>query len=276
MVPILLARLNGNTPHCSWRQALETDAEARRFLNLRHALESTLTVATYDAEVDADLIISPNRQWWIDREGLQGNSKQALAYLLAEQEWMTESNPVHAVRGGIVLDCGAGIGSFTDAALRLGADLVVSIEPSPVAAELLRRNFSDEIATQRVIIVQEGVWSSPGWQKLSLDSSSMVVQGDRSVEARVTTIDDIVRDLDLSRVDYIKMDIEGAEREALKGAMETLRTFRPRLMLESYHLPDDMTVLPAIVRQAHGDYQLTCGPCEMYMDRLVPHVTYWE
>jgi Methyltransferase FkbM domain len=74
------------------------------------------------------------------------------------------------------------------------------------------------------------------------------------------------------------MDIEGAEREALRGATRTLERFRPRLMLDSYHLPDDMKVLPAILRRAHPDYSLHCGPCEAAPGnpRLIPHVTFYE
>jgi hypothetical protein len=79
-------------------------------------------------------------------------------------------------------------------------------------------------------------------------------------------------------VDFIKLDIEGAEREALKGGMETLRQFRPRLMLEMYHRPDDRQVLPIVVRQAHADYGIICGPCEFDQQNkeVVPHVFYMQ
>ncbi len=83
-------------------------------------------------------------------------------------------------------------------------------------------------------------------------------------------------ELGLPRVDYIKMDIEGSEREALKGAQGTLRKYRPRLMIDAYHRPDDPRVLPAIIRQAHSDYASFCGPCELAGQRLVPHTIFFE
>ena len=94
----------------------------------------------------------------------------------------------------------------------------------------------------------------------------------------VRKIDDMVKELNLPRVSFIKMDIEGAEREALKGSLETLRAHRPRLMIDSYHRPDDMEVLPGIIRQAHPDYRIACGPCEPTQEgpkRLIPHVTFY-
>jgi len=88
-------------------------------------------------------------------------------------------------------------------------------------------------------------------------------EGGRQVEVPVTTIDLLVRELGLPRVDFIKIDIEGAEREALQGGMQTLRRHRPRLMLDSYHEPDDMIVLPGVIRQAHAGYKVTCGPASL-------------
>jgi len=69
------------------------------------------------------------------------------------------------------------------------------------------------------------------------------------------------------------MDIEGAEREALRGATETLARFFPELMLDSYHRPDDMQVLPTIIRKANPRYSMICGPCE---ETFTPHVTYYH
>ena len=74
--------------------------------------------------------------------------------------------------------------------------------------------------------------------------------------------------------DLIKMDIEGAEREALRGAAGTLRRFKPRLMLDSYHRPDDSTVLPQVIGALRSDYRMLCGPCELG-DRIAPHVTFY-
>jgi hypothetical protein len=89
----------------------------------------------------------------------------------------------------------------------------------------------------------------------------------------------MVAEYKMSRVDFIKMDIQGAEREALKSAAETLRKWRPRLALDSYHLPDDAALLPNVIAAANPDYHLECGPCERntnHGDRISPHVTFYK
>lgn len=72
----------------------------------------------------------------------------------------------------------------------------------------------------------------------------------------LTTIDALVAELRLSRVDFIKMDIEGAERQALRGGAATIARFRPRMEISVDHLPGDPQVVPAIVRAAWPGYRM--------------------
>jgi hypothetical protein len=68
-------------------------------------------------------------------------------------------------------------------------------------------------------------------------------------------LDDIADELKLGRVDFIKMDIEGAERHALAGARRLLAAHKPRLAICIYHAPDDPEVIPRVVREANDTYQ---------------------
>ena len=77
--------------------------------------------------------------------------------------------------------------------------------------------------------------------------------GDLTV--RATTIDDTVRDLGLQSVDFIKMDIEGAERRALRGGRDTLARFQPRMVVCLYHGLDDQEVVPRVVLELQPQYQ---------------------
>ena len=187
--------------------------------------------------------------------------------------------------GDIVLDCGAHVGVFTQRALKEGAAKVVAIDPDPVQIECLRRNFQNEISSGRVVLVEKGVWSTGGTLALNVGvensgMSSLVQEtGGDTLQVPVTTIDDLVSDLELDKVDYIKLDIEGAEREALRGGLATIQRFRPRILLEAYHRPDDMEALPKILYRAHPGYSPYCGDCELTANpasRLVPHFVYWE
>lgn len=184
--------------------------------------------------------------------------------------------------GDIVLDCGAHAGVFARQALALGAARVVAIEPEPLLAECLRRNFRAEIEVGKVEVAPLAVWSSPGSMTLENEAhnsgmSALVpaIRGMESVTVKVTTIDLLVAELGLPRVDYIKMDIEGAEREALRGAAAVLAKFRPRIMLDVYHRPDDMRVLPEVIRQANPAYGMSCGPCVSTGRQIIPHVAFF-
>ena len=71
-----------------------------------------------------------------------------------------------------------------------------------------------------------------------------------------------------SRVDYIKYDVEGAEREALLGSAETIKTFRPRLLVSLYHRSEDLYELPLLLRALCPDYR-------MYLRRFA-YVPAWD
>jgi FkbM family methyltransferase len=167
---------------------------------------------------------------------------------------------VHVGQGDIVLDCGAHIGGFTRVALREGARLVVAIEPERANLAAFRRNFQQELQTGRVRLIEKGVWDTTGKLPLHLssvgDSHSVVIpqnQGkDETID--VTTLDALVENLKLPRVDFIKMDIEGAELKALQGARRVIKRDRPRLAISSYHQKGDPAAICAIVWQTRSDY----------------------
>ncbi len=166
----------------------------------------------------------------------------------------------HVRPGDIVIDCGAHIGGFTRVALREGAQLVVAIEPEKANLAALRKNFEPEIKAGKVKLVPDGVWDGAGTVPLHMSSSgdshsAVIPQNTRQEESiPVTTVDAVVTGLHLPRVDFIKMDIEGAEQKALQGARQTIRTHHPTLAVSSYHVKGDPAAISAIVWHARGDY----------------------
>ena len=280
-------KISGKAPLCSWPRvfSFQSDLDGREKLDT--GLLGELKVKASDPALGIEWISTSRKPFWIKVKGEKLGGKELLADLLADHDLLARWYPQYVVRAGdIVLDCGAHVGVFTQKALDLGAAKVVAIEPDPVNMECLRRNHSREIAEGRVIPVQKAVWSSEGSMTLRLaaENSGMNTlvpeiqrHSDGSVKVAVTTIDLIVKSLGLPKVDYVKMDIEGAEREALAGALETLRRFRPRMMIDSYHRTDDPQVLPAVIRKAHADYQMTCGPCQLNpTPNLIPHVAFYR
>jgi FkbM family methyltransferase len=118
----------------------------------------------------------------------------------------------------------------------------------------LRRNYAEQIAAGTVTLIEKGVWSEEAEIRFERDVHDSARhtfhhQPDADVEIMsipVVPLDQIVSELALERIDFIKMDIEGAEREAIEGAQETLKRFRPEMAICTYHLDDD----PEAVRDA--------------------------
>jgi hypothetical protein len=81
--------------------------------------------------------------------------------------------------------------------------------------------------------------------------------------------------LKLPRVDFIAMDI-GAEKPALRGAVNALRRFRPRMAIASEHLPDDVVAIPQTVRTMVPSYEVICGQCNSEDRRLLAQVLWFK
>jgi FkbM family methyltransferase len=88
-------------------------------------------------------------------------------------------------------------------------------------------------------------------------ASFMFAQGE--IEARTDTIDALVERQGLERVDFIKMDIEGAERAALIGARNTIARHKPKLAISGYHSEDDLIIIPMLIKRLHPDYEIHFG-----------------
>ncbi|MBL8214140.1 MAG: FkbM family methyltransferase [Bryobacterales bacterium] len=202
-------------------------------------------------------------------------AETSVSFLLAEQKMRIYGDGPRRVQpGDIVLDAGANIGTFTREALMAGAAKVIAIEPSERNVECLNRNFAKEIAEGRVIVYPKGVWHKDDileftvFDNSALDSLVMKERPEttskpRIVKVPVTTVDNLVAELGLPRVNFIKMDVEGAERDALRGAAATIRNMRPRMSLATENLDDDYKVVPNVLRQIRADYQSDCGPCQL-------------
>jgi hypothetical protein len=78
------------------------------------------------------------------------------------------------------------------------------------------------------------------------------------------TLDAFVERNSITRVDFIKADIEGAERNMLRGATRILRDFAPKLSICTYHLPDDPLVLRKLILEANPEYQIVEKFKKMY------------
>jgi FkbM family methyltransferase len=158
-------------------------------------------------------------------------------------------------KGDVVVDIGAHIGLFTVRAAKVVGEetgLVVAIEPNGNNLKFLERNITEN-RLANVITIPEGIWSKEDKLKLYLgcysDTGSLYLgpeQSNEFVEVKVDSLDNMLKRLDIKRVDFIKMDVEGAEIEALKGMRETLRG-NVKLAISAYHEREGKATYKTIV-----------------------------
>lgn len=165
-------------------------------------------------------------------------------------------------RGGVFIDLGAHIGHFSVRLART-ASRVIAVEPGPVQRKGLERNLELNGITN-VMIVPAAAWDKVTRIDLKPDDKEAFGRY-RTVEdpngpLQATTVDTLVRDLKLDRVDLIKIDIEGAEGPALDGARETLTRMRPRVIVEVhdvvYHDPTIRAHVERALRASGYDWRI--------------------
>ena len=223
----------------------------------------------YVGEVDGlHLHQTPLGNFWMP----QANDLWSLSVVLAEQE-----NEVYGgadglgVRpGDVVVDAGAHVGLFAKAALALGASKVITFEVEPTAVRAQRKNLENEIAEGRVIVLGKGVWFEEGTLPLvvvegcSFCNSVSHPHMQAAFDVPLTTIDHAMDELKVERVDFIKLDVNNAEANALRGARFTIEKDRPRVAvaLENHkmRIAYGYEVL-GIMRDLFPGYQYVCGTC---------------
>lgn len=249
----LQLKFRGDVPHVGWAEALRRVGPGwprRTRFDVAQAIGNGAAPCPVLWETPL------GRFWGTENDGRE------LDLLTLEQAVgdIYEQGPVSVHDSDVVIDVGAHLGTFTRIALRHGARQVIAVEPDPVNAVCFARTFAPEIANGRVTLVQAAAWESPGSLTFEVGTASQTghvadTGNSRAVIVRAVTLDGIVDELKLGRVDFIKMDIEGAERHALAGTRRLLAACKPRLAICIYHAPDDPDVVPRLVRGANATYE---------------------
>jgi FkbM family methyltransferase len=163
--------------------------------------------------------------------------------------------------GGVFFDVGANTGIY---ALRAGrhlkdsAGLVVALEPTPNILSVFRKNIeANHLKNVRTRCLCAG--ATTGAQEFSHNfdkpNSFSLLRHDPNATQEsvlVASLDDLVKWEGLQRVDYIKIDAEGAETEILKGAQTLIQQYRPVIQLESMIQEVNVTVENYLGFQAKG------------------------
>lgn len=90
-------------------------------------------------------------------------------------------------------------------------------------------------------------------------TTSSMISEDSNDYINVYSIDDYVKENNIKNIDFIKMDIEGAEIEALKGSILSIKKFMPDLAISIYHKPEHIVDIPLLIKDFCPEYNIYIG-----------------
>ena len=154
----------------------------------------------------------------------------------------------------VFIDCGAFTGDTLEAYLKNNDTPAKFIMFEPVKSNLkaLKETVKKLNAGEYTEIHEAGVSDRPGALYLEEDrgAASRLSSKKSGYKVEVETIDSLSR----KDVSFIKMDIEGAEEYALRGAAETVKCSSPKLAICLYHSPEDLWKLPLLIKELSDKY----------------------
>lgn len=144
---------------------------------------------------------------------------------------------------------------------------VHAFEPAETNRRVIERVVEKNDLSSSVVPVPLGLWDKETTLTFSGAGRMFRQSAGGGAEVPVTTLDRYVEKTGLDRVDFIKMDIEGAELPALAGAEKSIRQFRPDLAISVYHRAEDLTEVPIFLASLVPEYRMylrhyTPGPDE--------------
>jgi FkbM family methyltransferase len=134
---------------------------------------------------------------------------------------------------------------------------VYSFEPIPRNFRRLCENIDRNHLKNTIQPIHQGLWDKNTQINITDNGScSTCLSEHGDMEIPVVTLDAFVENESIPRVDFIKMDLEGAEYHALRGAAQTIKRWKPKLAVCVYHLPEDIYQIPVFIKSLVPEYRL--------------------
>lgn len=130
-----------------------------------------------------------------------------------------------------------------------GGGYIYAWEPDTENQEKCRKIFEGKRIEGKLI--PKGLWSDTGELKFKLDKTASAIAKDGDIKIEVDSIDHAIN----KPVTYIKMDIEGAEYQAILGAKNTITAYKPKMAVCVYHKPEDIWELPHLIHEINSEYR---------------------
>lgn len=131
---------------------------------------------------------------------------------------------------------------------------IYAFEPDPANYKICLNNFEKcDWMNQKIELRNKALSNVNGYVRFSGgDSSTSSISDTGNIEVISVKLDDEISE----KVTFIKMDIEGAEIEALKGAENIIKTYKPKLAISIYHKTEHLWEIPLLVKEFVPEYKM--------------------
>ncbi len=136
---------------------------------------------------------------------------------------------------------------------------IYSFEPQKDKADFIKENLWKYVHNENIKLYQSGLWSKETTIGFSdgNDKISGRIQKDSENSIHTVALDSVIQE----PVTFIKMDIEGAELEAIKGAQQHIKNDKPKLAISIYHKPNDLWEIPLLIHEIVPEYKIFIRHC---------------
>ncbi|MCL2122629.1 MAG: FkbM family methyltransferase [Desulfovibrionaceae bacterium] len=131
-------------------------------------------------------------------------------------------------------------------------------EPDPVGFCAASERIKKSAAYDNYEIIPFGLWHKRSKLRFEIKGQGthfIKSEKQNTIESDVLSVDEFVEDRRLKKINYIKLDVEGAEFHVLKGAMKTIKKYRPKLAVSLYHQLKDLYSIPLFLKEICVDYE---------------------
>lgn len=201
--------------------------------------------------------------------------------LFEVEQYACNAPEICAKEGDVVIDGG---GCYGDTALYFAHKVgekgsVHTFEFVPSNLNVMQKSFKlNPHLESRITVEKSALWSFSGLPLYVRDNGpasrvSAEKLPDFDLQTQTRSIDEYVADKKIASVDFIKLDIEGAEEHALRGAEKTIRSMHPTIAVSLYHSPSDFVVLPRLLDRFFPDYRFYLKHATMHAEETVLFAT---
>jgi len=161
----------------------------------------------------------------------------------------------------ILVDCGAYIGDSIEAFSKTVPNFskIIALEPDSNNFKQLQEKYKE---AKNIFLINAGAWEKNDCLNFSMEEYgpvSRLYKDDKKNNKKIILVNvlalDTIEEIKKSKISFIKMDIEGAELEALKGAKETIEKNKPRLAISIYHYNRHFIEIPEYIHSIVPEYK---------------------